>query len=362
MTIQAFFGWWQLAVCLFAAIGLLAIWWHLGRKQGDKGQVWLACSVFCWSCSGGIEILNANDLIEDDILYYGLKSILSLLNSFFILLSLPWFQHIPKAIAFLVQSRSWFYIILFPFLICVLATIGMIVSQEISPRLVNSLDVLYALVPTLPFLGWMLWSSFAKRQLKLLSWLSLIGILFIVIAQVLKLSPSSELLFSGIFKTTLIMLFFALAMSWVKELAENPIPDSNLLYLTLSSYKNENGNFERQVLLEGYPNKAKKTLHLSRATFDLLLKFAQKKLVSPEDWLVIKPKNDSRLNATYDINDHNQIKRIVTTLLDQLHGKDKWTMQQHYTPLRNALFQISTDKERRIRLAIPMEQITVLLK
>ena len=76
----------------------------------------------------------------------------------------------------------------------------MIFSQEISPQLISSLDVLYALVPTLPFLGWILWESFAKRQLKLLSWLSLIGILFIVIAQVLKLSTSSELLFSGIFK------------------------------------------------------------------------------------------------------------------------------------------------------------------
>ncbi|MEM9846853.1 MAG: hypothetical protein AAF847_03115, partial [Bacteroidota bacterium] len=222
MNIQTFFGWWQLIFCLFAAMGMLSIWWHLGRKQGDRGQVWLAFSVLFWSFSGGVELLNAADIIASDRLHTGLKSILSLLNSFFILLSLPWFQHIPKSIAFLVQSRAWFYIILFPFVICILATLGMIFSQEISPQLIGSLDVLYALVPTLPFLGWILWESFAKRQLKLLSWLSLAGIGFIVIAQVLKLSSSSELLFSGIFKTTLIMLFFALAMSWVKELAENP--------------------------------------------------------------------------------------------------------------------------------------------
>ena len=60
---------------------------------------------------------------------------------------------------------------------------------------------------------------------------------------------------------------------------------------------------------------------------------------------------------SFDISDHNQIKRIVTTMLDQLHGKDNWTAEQHYTPFRNALFEVSSEKERRIRLAIPKEQL-----
>lgn len=358
MNIQTFFGWWQLIVCLFAAIGLLAIWWHLGRKQNDKGQVWLAFSVLCWSLSGGVEILDNQGIITNELLYNGLKSLLSLLNSFFILLSLPWFQHIPKAIAFLVQSRSWVYIIIFPFLICVLATLGMIFSQEISPRFINSLDVLYALVPTLPFLGWILWESFAKRQLKLLSWLSSLGILFIVVAQVLKLSPNSELLFSGIFKTTLIMLFFALAMSWVKELVEYPSPNTNELFLKMNWLKNDKGNLERKVILRGYPNALTSELKLSRAPFELLLKFAENKL-SGDDWLIIKAKNDDRNNSNYDISDHNQVKRIIIALLDQLHGKDQWGMTQHYLPLKNAIFQLSNEKERRIRLALSKEQVEI---
>lgn len=357
METQIFFGWWQLIVCLFAATALLSIWWHLGRKQGDKGQVWLAMSVLCWSLSGGIEILEAEKILANTTINDGLRSILSLLNSFFILLSLPWFQHIPKSIAFLVKSPSWFYLILFPFLICFLATLGMMFSQTNFSGFISSLDVLYALVPTLPFLGWILWESFAKRQLRLLSWLSLTCILFIVVAQILKLSPSNQFLFSGIFKTTLIMLFFALAMSWVKELVENPLPLASKLYLRFKVQKNNAGTLERQVILEGYPNKAKSRLILSRSPFELLLKFAQKKIGQEEAWLIIKPKNDKRNNVNFDISDHNQVKRIVTAMLDQLHGKDNWATEQHYTPLRNALFEMSAEKERRIRLALSREQL-----
>ncbi|MEL6717354.1 MAG: hypothetical protein AAFP82_01425 [Bacteroidota bacterium] len=357
METQTFFGWWQMIVCLFAATALLSIWWHLGRKQEDRGQVWLAMSVICWSISGGIEILEAERIFTDVTINNGLRSILSLLNSFFILLSLPWFRHIPKSIAFLVKSPSWFYLILFPFLICLFATLGMMFNQENFSGFISSLDVLYALVPTLPFLGWILWESFAKRQLRLLSWLSLTCILFIVIAQILKLSPSNQFLFSGIFKTTLIMLFFALAMSWVKELVENPMPIASKLHLGFSIQRNEGGSIERKVLLNGYPNTMNNQLALSRAPFELLLRFAQRKVEDKEAWLIIKAKNDKRNNTNFDISDHNQVKRIITALLDQLHGRGNWTTEQHYTPFRNALFELSSEKERRIRLAIPQEQI-----
>lgn len=152
------------------------------------------------------------------------------------------------------------------------------------------------------------------------------------------------------------MLFFALAMSWVKELVENPLPLADKLYLSFSITKNDANTLERKVILEGYPNQPKRQLVLSRAPFELLLKFAQKKL-EKDPWLIIKPKNDKRSNASFDISDHNQIKRIVTAMLDQLHGKDDWTMEQHYTPFRNALLELSSEKERRIRLAIPKEQL-----
>ena len=51
-----FYGWWQFSVCLSAFIALLSIWWHIGKKQNDLGQVWLALSVLAWSFSGAVEV------------------------------------------------------------------------------------------------------------------------------------------------------------------------------------------------------------------------------------------------------------------------------------------------------------------
>jgi len=61
--ITLFYGWWQLTVCLFAFLALIAIWYHLGKKQNDFGQVLLACSILCWSVSGGMEILYAKNIL-----------------------------------------------------------------------------------------------------------------------------------------------------------------------------------------------------------------------------------------------------------------------------------------------------------
>ena len=54
--ILKFYGWWQFSVCSFAFMALVAIWYHIGRKQKDFGQLWLAFSVLCWSCSGLVEV------------------------------------------------------------------------------------------------------------------------------------------------------------------------------------------------------------------------------------------------------------------------------------------------------------------
>ena len=54
IRLQLFYGWWQFVVCLFAFAAMMAIWKHIGRKQGDFGMVWLALSVLCWNISGQV--------------------------------------------------------------------------------------------------------------------------------------------------------------------------------------------------------------------------------------------------------------------------------------------------------------------
>ena len=121
--ILTFYGTWQMVVCLFAFFGLMAIWWHLGKKQGDFGQVWLALSILSWSVSGAFEVILSPDA-SNPVYIEGIRSIFSLFNSLFILLSLPWFRYLPERVAPIIKSGYWKYIVGLPFIFSILPTIN----------------------------------------------------------------------------------------------------------------------------------------------------------------------------------------------------------------------------------------------
>lgn len=357
--ILTFYGWWQFAVCLFAFIALIAIWWHIGKKQNDFGQVWLALSVLCWSISGAFEIYFVEMNTSPEIIVDGWRSVWSLLNSLFILLALPWFRYLPESIGHIIKSKYWIYIVGIPFLFSIMPTLSRMISgKEIT--MINELDVYYAIF-TLGFLGYVLWESFLKRRLKALAFLSLVCILIVLVAQVYKLSGNeiNLTLFSAIFKTSLIMIFFALALSWVKELSENVIPDSDDMYIFISKNKLVSGKFEHLVFLKGFPGTEKRKVKLSPALYELLSKFVTRKLSNDEDWLEMKPKNFNHSSKIFDINDYNEVKRLLVALLDGVFGKDSWTVDHHLNPLKTTLFEMSEKRNRKIRLKIPKENISI---
>lgn len=353
-----FYGWWQLSVCLFAFIALLSIWFHIGKKLKDRGQVFLAFSVLCWSISGLITILSLQSLgtSQAQMIFDGSLSILSMLNSLFILLALPWFKYIPEIIKPLIQSKLWIWIIGVPFLFSLLPTISKMYIAE-SPSLVSELDVYYSTF-TLLFLGSVLWESFAKRQLKSLSYLSLFCIMITFLAQVLKLNDNTQnlILFSAIFKSCLIMIFFALALSWVKEIAENVIPDFKLLSLSLSKTRDAENKWNHVVQLAGLPGDPR-IFNITKSNYELLELFVIRR-ISNEDWLEIKPKS-SPINRSYEINDHNEIKRLLHSILDGAFGKENWNKENHEIPLRQALFELSPKRERKIRLRLLPESLSI---
>ena len=283
-----FYGWWQFSVCLFACIALIAIWWHIGKKQNDFGQVWLALSVLCWSISGAFEIYFIKTNTTSAVVIDGWRSIWSLLNSLFILLALPWFRYLPEAIGHIIKSKYWIYIVGIPFIFSLLPTLSRMLSGRVM-TMINELDVYYALF-TLVFLGYVLWESFLKRRLKALAFLALACILVALVAQIYKLygTEINLTLFSAIFKTSLIMIFFALALSWVKELAENVIPNADQLYIEFLKKKLHSGKMEYFVFLKGFPGAEKRRVKLTPTVFELFLKFARRRK-SDDDWLEIKP-------------------------------------------------------------------------
>ncbi|MGB7395849.1 MAG: hypothetical protein WA913_15800 [Pricia sp.] len=354
--ILLFYGWWQFATCSFAFIALMAIWWHIGKKQKDFGQVWLALSVLCWSISGLGEVYFSETSTEGTYLLEGSRSVLSLLNSLFILLALPWFRYLPKPVGHIIKSKYWIYIVGVPFLFSLLPTLSKMISGK-AYGIISELDVYYAFL-TLLFLGLVLWESFVKRGLKSLAWLSLATIFVTLTAQFYKLadSPINLVLFSAIFKTTLIMLFFALSLSWVKELIENVIPSSINLRIRLAKEKSTAGKQNLVVAMKGFPGGKERTAVLTPALYELFEKFVQAKRDGNNSWLEIKPKN-SMARKNYDINDYNEVKRILITLLDGLFGKNNWTKDKHLVPLKESLFEMSEKRERKIRLAVPKSNI-----
>ena len=355
--ILIFYGWWQLAVCLFAFMALIAVWRHIGKKQNDFGQVWLALSVLCWSISGAFEVYFAQNLAINPFTADGWRSIWSLCNSLFILLALPWFRYLPKPLEPIIKSKYWIYIVGLPFLFSFLPTVSKMVSGK-TLAFISELDVYYALL-TLIFLGAVLWESFVKRRLRSLAWLTIICIVVTLIAQFYKLTDSSInlTLFSAIFKTSLIMIFFALALSWVKELSENVLPEIQYLKLRFLKEKNEEGKLEQFVFIRGLPGTDQRKVVLTPALFELFFTFAARKKEGTREWLEIKPKSSIRAERTYDIKDYNELKRLLTALLDGLFGKENWTQDQHAKPLKNLLFEMSEKRERKIRLRIPKENL-----
>ncbi len=337
-----FYGWWQLTVCLFAFLALLIIWYHIGRKQKDFGQVFLALSILCWSLSGGMELIFASrgDHAGHTLHLAGWRSIFSLFNSVFILLALPWFRYLPGKVAPLIRSNYWKYVIGLPFLFALLPTVSkMLLGKNLG--LISELDVYYAVL-TLTFLGFVLWESFSRRGLKGIAWLAVACIMVTLTAQLFKLTGSeiNMMLFSAIFKTCLIMIFFALALSWVKEISERTDLVSDEIQLALFQVRAE-GRIEYRVKLNQH------SFQLSPSHFALLERLAQRKREG-DQWLEIKPRNAQR-GRSYDIKDHNEIKRLTQAILDGMYGPGLWTREKHEAPFKNSFFEQGA---RKIRLAI----------
>ncbi len=374
-AVLSFYGWWQCIVCLFAFVALMAIWFHIGKKQKDFGQVFLALSVLCWSFSGFadiyftsiIENLLGNPLDESSltkisnhkVVNSGWRSIFSLFNSLFILLSLPWFRYIPEKIDHIISSKYWPLIVGLPFLFCLIPTLR-ITFSGIGIGFISELDVYYSIL-TLVFLAYVLWTSFYRRRLKLLSWLSLLCIAVILAAQLFKFTDSEMYLTlsSAVFKSSLIMLFFALALSWVKELSENILPSAHQLSISIKRMKTENGRYQNHCHLKGIPGKELNDISLTPSSYTLLEKFIAKRKLN-EGWLEIKPKAETRLEKIYDIKDYNEIKRLLHQLLDGIYGKDNWTKTHHEIPLKNVLFENSENAHRKVRLNLLPSKINIL--
>ncbi len=154
------------------------------------------------------------------------------------------------------------------------------------------------------------------------------------------------------------MIFFALALSWVKELSENVIPSASNLSMVFKVNR-QHEKVERAVLFGGFPGDKVRRVLLPNSQFELFYRFAAVRKEEGSDWLEIKPKHHALREKSYDIGDYNEIRRLLFSLLDGLFGKGNWTKKQHLTPFKETLFELSKRRERKIRLLVPPENITL---
>ena len=120
------------------------------------------------------------------------------------------------------------------------------------------------------------------------------------------------------------MIFFALALSWVKDLTERIQIKSGNVFLKLSKIKS--GRLFNNILaISGLTGDEKKEVSLTNKNFELLKLFIDRKMGPSEGWLEIKPKSNNRTGNVYDINNHNEIKRLIHSILDGVYGKNMWS-------------------------------------
>lgn len=250
----------------------------------------------------------------------------------------------------------WYAIVGLPFIFCLLPTISRMLTGKGS-SLISELDVYYAVL-TLAALAFVLWESFVRRGLQWLGYMSIFFILFTLVAQLYKFTDDSNtlILFSAIFKTSLIMMFFALALSWVKDLSEmlDIHPDQIKLSILPNSRQLKN-----TISIEVMETNLPKEIALTSSHYNLLSKFVAARIdYLSEGWLEIKPKGKAGQRKEYPINDYNEIKRLLNALLDSVYGKDLWTKERHGIPFKDAIFEFSKDKGRQIRLRIPAANLS----
>lgn len=228
-------------ISLIGSILLIAIWYNIRwrfkkllaedepQKRIDKGLAYLSASLFVWVLSGVWAYAVIEWSISESVWEHGIRSLLSTLNNFFLLLSLFYFAKSPRFI-----YRNTANIRRISIGIVSLSIVSVLLFQQFGNQLFWGMKISF--LPDLilsAFLSYVLIVSFYKtfiyRSLKVVAFISIAAILILFYSQlpeVFALMNDSFInnLMKIIAKTALISIFLVLATNWVIELAQTPKP------------------------------------------------------------------------------------------------------------------------------------------
>lgn len=228
-------------ISLIGSALLLAIWYNIRwrfkklleedepQKRIDKGLAYLSASLFVWVLSGAWAYAVIEWEISESVWEHAIRSLLSTLNNFFLLLSLFYFTKSPRFIYKNTKSIQRITIGIIS-----LSIISIALFQQFGNQLYWGMKISF--LPDLilsGFLSYLMTVSFYRTfmisNLRVVAFISIGSILILFYSQLPEVFSFMDDSFINnlmriIAKTALISIFLVLATNWVIELAHTPKP------------------------------------------------------------------------------------------------------------------------------------------
>ena len=256
-------------ISLIGAVLLLAIWYNIrwrfqqilseedSTKRVDKGLAYLSAAIFVWVLSGlwAFFVLETQD--DNFLLSHSIRSLLSTLNNFFLLMALFFFSNSP---AFIYKNDKNIRLI----------TVGIVLLSVISVVLFTIFGydsfagLKISFIPDLLLSGFLsyllavtLYKTFEANNLRVVAVVSVIIIGILFYSQLPEVFSAMDNDFTNglmkiIAKTSLIAIFLVVATNWVIQLAGRPkqnemhlhIQDWSLIVLSVPSKNIHNATID----------------------------------------------------------------------------------------------------------------------
>lgn len=314
------------------------------QERVDNGLIYLSLSCFAWVLSGIWAFFSSYYYFNNTLTHDLGSTLISILNSYFLLTAISHFTHSPSMIYDLKHSKK----IIFG-LVSVVIALTLVISATYKsvnvirrydihgiPDLLLSIFVSYTLAVSL-------WQTFIYRKLRSVAIISLIIIIIMFISQVPEIFVFAQDYFISnllkiIAKTSLIFVFLVLATSWVIELANTPKP--NEMSLNIMDWSLIRLNIPSKGVDHADIDFGSKTTQ-----FKNLLKFSIRRSFAQGEQQTIE------VGKGGEIKSQTYLSRIIDNINDILRLKEENQLE------RKDLFTFIGDGKYRLR--IPTEHIVI---
>ncbi len=324
----------HISISIFTVIILINIWLFYYRKtkrtlrELDLGIVFLCCGLLSWAALGALHLnLHYNDIIMP--VHFRLA--LSLLNSTFLLMSFPFFDHSDFRIDTKIGNGKWILASIATSLFFYFVSGYVLLFSSLFGNLIafgyNAI--------ILAVLLHILLKTFNKRKLSIVAVMSIL-VIFIAIATQLLLALREENLFSNHSELVLpfmhissfswlCTIFVTLALSWIKE--NDPKWDNEI---SIDAFLGQYGDDKLVFLnaLEGQLKQGKTAFVI--ATVIAWLSEIEKNdksifelLKENHDNLILQFSRINTINYNYkkghvNINDHDTQSNVITSSVQEI--------------------------------------------